>query len=254
VDNDDPLAYLRINSNWALADCFSVRQAAALVAGFDPGSLDSDDSRFVNPESGEHSFVRIADYRTVLATLRQAVMARALPAVIRRSSWERGWNEEPGEGEKLTKDVEIEEGDTDDWGAVSVSVRRRGLIYRVAPDWDLTMVTRADLTAWLAHRGQRTGFFFLPAAPAAQTTGVPAYLDSAHPRFAPKLAAAIRAWEAVTHPNGKSPKQEIALWLREHAAELGLVENGKPKKSAIDEIAAICNWQPDGGAPKTPGP
>ena len=80
------------------------------------------------------------------------------------------------------------------------------------------------------------------------------YLDPKHPRFAPKLAAAVRAWQSVTAPGNKSPKQAIEKWLRDHAAELGLTnQDGNPINQAIEECSAVANWQPKGGAVKTPG-
>jgi len=80
------------------------------------------------------------------------------------------------------------------------------------------------------------------------------YLDPENPRYAPKLAAAIRAWQAVEDPKGKHPAQAIREWLTRNAKELGLLkDDGKPNKSAIEDIAKIANWQPKGGAPKTPG-
>jgi hypothetical protein len=80
------------------------------------------------------------------------------------------------------------------------------------------------------------------------------YLNPKHPRYAPKLAAAVRAWQAVTEPNGKHPKQALSKWLRDHAKEYGLVDDkGKPTETGIEEAAKVANWQPGGGAPKTPG-
>lgn len=105
-----------------------------------------------------------------------------------------------------------------------------------------------SLKAWLMSRGVTTGFFF-PAA-----TYAPDYLDPVHPRYAPKLAAAVRAWLAVDDPKGKHPKQALMKWLREHAADFGLSDDdGKPNEQGIEECAKVANWQPGGGAPKTPG-
>lgn len=105
-----------------------------------------------------------------------------------------------------------------------------------------------SLRQWLAGRGVRTGFFF-PTA-----TDTPDYLDPTNPRYAPKLAAAVQAWLAVTDPGGKHPKQALMKWLREHAADFALSdEEGKPNETGIDEVAKVANWQPGGGAPKTPG-
>jgi hypothetical protein len=107
----------------------------------------------------------------------------------------------------------------------------------------------ASLKSWLADRGFTAGFFF-PRGAAA-----PDYLDSSHPRYAPKLAAAIQAWRATENESmsGRSPKQALVKWLREHASEFGLSdEDGKPNETGIEEAAKVANWQPGGGAPKTP--
>lgn len=111
-----------------------------------------------------------------------------------------------------------------------------------------SFVDRDSLVAWLASRGIRTGFFFPPAP------DEPDYLDPNNPRYAPKLAAAVRAWQAVTETVGKTPKQALEKWIREHAAEFGLSdEDGMPNKTGIEEVAKIANWKPSGGAPRTPG-
>lgn len=104
-----------------------------------------------------------------------------------------------------------------------------------------------SLRQWLQTRGFRTGFFF-PA-----TTDAPDYLDPRNPRYAPKLAAAVRAWQSVIDPGGKTPKQALMKWLREHAAEFAMTdEEGVPNETGIEEAAKVANWQPGGGAPRTP--
>jgi hypothetical protein len=106
------------------------------------------------------------------------------------------------------------------------------------------------LRKWLAGRGFSTGFFF-PEPRHSQD-----YLDPRHPRYAPKLAAAVQAWMAMGNENafeGKSPKQALAKWLREHATDFGMTDDdGKPNETGIEEAAKVANWQPMGGAPKTP--
>lgn len=104
-----------------------------------------------------------------------------------------------------------------------------------------------SLRSWLVSRGFRRGFFF------PQRIEMPDYLDARDPRYAPKLAAAVRAWQAVTDPAGKHPKQALTKWLRENASQFGLTdEDGKPNDTGIEEAAKVANWQPGGGAPKTP--
>jgi hypothetical protein len=108
-----------------------------------------------------------------------------------------------------------------------------------------------SLRSWLSDRGLRTGFFF------PQPVVVGDYLDPKHPRYAPKLAAAVLAWLAVgSEPAlvGKTPKQALTKWLREHAPRFGMTdEEGKPNETGIEEAAKVANWQLTGGAPKTPG-
>lgn len=106
-----------------------------------------------------------------------------------------------------------------------------------------------SLRQWLLSRGFKSGFFF----PDPVTTGEPEYLDPRSPRYAPKLAAAVRAWQAVTDPGKKSAKQALDKWLREHASEFGLTDDeGLPVNQAIEECSKVANWNASGGAPKTP--
>jgi len=107
-----------------------------------------------------------------------------------------------------------------------------------------------SLRSWLEGRGFRTGFFF------PTETGAPDYLDPNHSRYAPKLAAAVRAWSACDDEStirATSAKKALRKWLREHASEFGMTDDdGKPNETGIEETAKVANWQPGGGAPKTP--
>jgi hypothetical protein len=118
-------------------------------------------------------------------------------------------------------------------------------------DFKNSRVEVNSLKAWLSGRGLKTGFFF------PEESDGPAYLNRAHPRYAPKLAAAVQAWLATENDaltKGKSPKQALVKWLREHAAEFGMTDDdGNLNETGIGEAAKVANWQPTGGAPKTPG-
>ncbi len=114
-------------------------------------------------------------------------------------------------------------------------------------DIQKSIVEVASLQQWLSRRGFRTGFFF------PVTIDAPDYMDKKNPRFAPKLVASVRAWQAVSDPGKKSPKQALEKWLREHAAEFGLVDDdGNPVNNAIEECSKVANWSQGGGAPKMP--
>lgn len=117
-------------------------------------------------------------------------------------------------------------------------------------DLELSYVRVEHLKAFLTEKGVRDGFFFPLEGNHAD------YLDPAHSRYAPKLAAAVRAWEALDNAAtlaGKSPKKALEKWLRENAADFGLTseEDGVVNESAIEAIARISNWRPQGGAPST---
>ena len=117
-------------------------------------------------------------------------------------------------------------------------------------DVEKTRLQVGSLKKWLAGRGFKTGFFF------PEGSESPDYLDPSHPRYAPKLAAAVLAWQATGDEaalKGKSPEQALVKWLREHAADFALTDDeGKPNEMGIEETAKVANWQPTGGAPKTP--
>lgn len=200
----------------------------------------------------------LLDTKLLRHALKHAVLSGKLPAIVRRSAWERGWDEEPGDGEYYERTVAIFCSDLTLAGFPDLretipgqSIRERGVIYRAEPDWNLTTVHIDALRAWLTNRGICTGFFF-PTA-----TDTPDYLDPNHPRYAPKLAAVVRAWQATgdeSATKGKSAKQALSKWLRENAASFKLSdEEGKPNETGIEECAKVANWQDKGGAPKTLG-
>lgn len=80
------------------------------------------------------------------------------------------------------------------------------------------------------------------AKPATPSTLNPA-------QYPAELRAAIEAFNAVRHDAqaiaGKTPKAAISAWLETNKLELS--------GSARERIATVANWQPGGGAPKTPG-
>jgi hypothetical protein len=117
--------------------------------------------------------------------------------------------------------------------------------------WHSTTVVVEDLRTWLRSQGVETGFFF------SQPNAGPDYLSNEHPNYSAKLAAAIQAWRAISADpelrRGRSVKQALIIWLRQHANEFGLTkEDGNPNEQGIEDVAKIANWDTKGGAPKTP--
>ena len=131
-------------------------------------------------------------------------------------------------------------------------------------DINASDVDRDSLVQWLRLKGVTTGFFF-PAV-----TDTPGYLDPAHLRYAPKLAAAVLVWQAMEDENlrktGK-PIADMTTWLESRYKEFGLVhkQGGKNKDGeathkigdrnggAIEQVCKVANWEIEGRAPTTPG-
>lgn len=116
-------------------------------------------------------------------------------------------------------------------------------------DTELSHVNVESLRVWLSGLGVSNGFFF------PNTEQTPDYLSPKHPRYSEKLAAAIKVWLAMEDSNligGKSPSAAMSEWLTSRYKDLGLVWEGEINKTSIREIAKVANWNPDGGAPKTP--
>ncbi len=112
-----------------------------------------------------------------------------------------------------------------------------------------TCIAVSSLDGYFRARGFSCELFDRSASHAAG--------DARSPYFSKKLDAANKAWAAVTADpgllSGKSAKQALVVWLTEHAAELGLLnEDGNPNRSGIEEISKVANWRPEGGATPTP--
>lgn len=214
---------------WCLSDDFSVVDAAALIAGYNPLML----QRCRMDTHFDRLFSR---YHVVMEGLCNAISNGRIKANIRYAARKFGYVDNLADidaAESTSRILEHGTTKADD---------------ETFPDWGLTTVSRDDLVVWLARRGVRTGFFF----PGAKPSDEPDFLDPSNPRYSRKLAAVVRAWQAVTDPGKRTPKQALEKWLREHAAEFGLTdEEGNPINQAIDECSKVANWQQGGGAPKT---
>jgi hypothetical protein len=201
---------------WRLCDEFTVIQAALLLAGEDPAST----QHYIGDWEPDK---RPVGYEAAKAAISNAVLSKKLAASIQLEQSYQTWD-------NIAQCMFHHEGGEPDWGKTTVCLN--------------------DLRHWLGSRGLKTGFFF------PDGEDKPDYLDPKHTRYAPKLAAAVNAWLALednTSVKGKSPKQALSRWLREHAAEYKLSdEEGKPNETGIEECAKVANWKDKGGAPKTP--
>ena len=117
-----------------------------------------------------------------------------------------------------------------------------------SPDWSKTKLAKDEIREILKDKGIHSEFFSI--------SGLPGYLDPKNLHYAPKLAAAVNAWIEVDRKikDGENSKSELKKWLKDNAENYkGLTDkNGKPILSTIEACARIANWNPKGGAPKTP--
>ncbi len=233
---------------WRLADSLTVEQAAALIAGFDPNLIryDINNEIYFENETGVTNREGGHWVQTAFSALKNAVFSGKLKAKFIYDSrpvtdadsqtlfdmMECGEYANPGFDHLAGPDEQYIDGH----------------FVKNEPDWKKTLIDVEELKNWLLARGFNTGFFFQDVVTSATD-----YLDPKNTRYAPKLAAAVMAWQSVTDPGRTSPKRALEKWLREHAAEFGMTDDdGNPISLAIEECSKVANWQPGGGAPKTP--
>ena len=221
---------------WRLHDSMSLAQAAILIIGLTPSALGPDHERapyikIDNPFEGAGQEPKPDEQHIEITGKLNAVVSALIMAV-------KGKHLKAKEVYRNKRTYEQFDGDdfAEQW-IPSDEIDPHG-----------TVVEVVDLIKWLDTKNIRPNFF-LPT-----TTSTPDYLNPINTRYAPKLAAAVRAWQAVTDPNGKTPKQALVKWLRENAALFGLTdEEGKINEDGIEQVAKVANWHPGGGAAKTPG-
>ena len=118
-------------------------------------------------------------------------------------------------------------------------------------NWLATTVNIDSLCEWMRRRNFYDGFFMI------EHEKIDELVNPSGEYYAPKLAAAVRAWNETTSSseslNGKTPKKALEIWLRKHANEYGLTgKDGNPNELGIEEICKVSNWKPGGGATPTP--
>lgn len=226
---------------WRLCDDLNVVQASMLIVGGDPSTawLSDEGVKCRDWPKGYdaaktaiiHALRKYAAYEEELGVRRGGPTGQAISPSADRLAYLK---------QNSLKGTLVPCWDTD------INGNRTIVIEGTLDSWYST-VDVAALKVWLKERGFSTGFFFPVEGDR------PDYLDPRNPRYAPKLAAAIHAWLAVTDPGKKSPKQALDKWLRENAAKFGLADDeGLPINQAVQECSKVANWQQGGGAPKTP--
>ncbi|MBV1870193.1 MAG: hypothetical protein KUG76_04730 [Gammaproteobacteria bacterium] len=234
---------------WRLCDELNIVQAALLVVGEDPSCAEYIEDQDVQNRPKGYEAAKTA-------------ICSGLKHYIR---YEKEFSENQADEEHLGMEYSIQSNTTQADDNYFVSLFNRSIAGTLVPQPEFDMngnnlgfiegtidvykstVSADSLKQWLRLKGFKTGFFFPKPV---ETTD---FLDPLNPRYAPKLAAAVKAWQAVTDAGKKSPKQALDKWLREHATEFGLTnDEGNPIEQAIEECSKVANWNTKGGATKTP--
>ncbi len=268
-NNDDPLFY------WKLCDELSVVDAAILIIGENPSQnvevWDYKDNVRIYDKHGVPKTKQRRDYvelKPVMAALRTAILGNRLRAKISYPA--RGVKHDKPDlsilGEPVYHTVKLELGEHQEervefdhlvrcqsgegrlhvGGPIDVVKGADELWVIKEPNWEQTTVEVDDLKHWLSGRGIRPRFFF----PNSTTGG---FDDKNGPRYSPKLACAVAAWQAVLRQQkNKSVKESLALWVQANGVQFGLGdESGLVPKKALDEISTVANWNTRGGATPT---
>ena len=243
--------YKNIDSFWSIADPLTVEQTAALLVGIDPNQIRTD-FIFTGYLGCDCTF------QTALAVLQNAIKGGILKAILQYDAKPRYI---AGVDNFIERSFWIGED-------VQEIIDQKNACYLIkkAPNLEESFIYRKDLMTWLISNGITSGYFFPDSTDSTDSTYVSDYLNPKHPRYSPKLAAAIYVWLIMDDENlirGKNPLSAMMIYLTSNYQELGLFhEKDNPKngtvagginKTAISEVAKIANWQPSGGAPKTPG-
>lgn len=254
---------------WRLADELSVIDAAILITGHDPsGQFDVfDENGFAIKESnGSWRTAQRRDYEGYDATfkaLKSSIGLNKLRANVRHRVIKAEYEQIPEGGyQPLDPGPEYKHIPYDFLIAQHGPEKVAGTVSNFSideyflgcddfylckePDWESSTIAVEDLKEWLSIRGIFPAFFF----PRGKEEG---FRNKDNPRYAPKLAACIAAWETVQAPEiNRTVKQTLKDWIRSNAAAYGVGDDsGIVSDPAAEALAIIVNWAPEGGAPPT---
>jgi hypothetical protein len=155
-----------IDPIWNIADDFSVTDAAALVAGYNPTSVEQC--------KGDTFFYKaFPRYPIALKALTHAITNGKIQAAIRHAAREYGYADQMADidyseciyGRAVGTTREEDEALSSD----------HSCFYKAFPDWALSTISRDELVRWLESRGVRSGLVTVQTpAPGSGDSGNPA--------------------------------------------------------------------------------
>jgi len=241
---------------WRLSDELSIVDAAILITDNNPESCYWDDEGNKVQKTFQHD-----GYEAAFKALRNAVFSNKLPAkfgipmrppVILGDHIDGPYGELMADRGETKVDFDTllrvaRNGYFSLTNQSSEPLKKGEAIYVVTePNWEETTIQVDDLKRWLEGRGVFPPFFF----PQGRIEG---FRDKAHPRYSPKLACAVAAWETVKTPaRNKTAKETVVEWVQSNGATFGMAEgNGIVPKQAVEDVSKVVNWNTRGGAAPT---
>ncbi len=201
-----------VSKFWRLAETVNVIQAALLIIGVEPQSIEHN-VEILRPEQ------RPQDYIAARNAIVSAIENGVLQGSIKRR--------------EIPSDLRV-----------VPSNRDRDL----GPDYSISSVSVLSLIHWLDERGFETEAFKLPAnAP----LGFRDPSHSRYSPKLMAVVDAWESFDSELHEPG-TPKQRIMKWLRAHADKYGLIDDrGNFLENVIEELAKVANWKTKGGASRS---
>ena len=229
---------------WKFVNAPTVQQAAVLMTGMNPCDI------VFNPHPQyfheTENKISINSVQVHFEMLRNAITDGNLIANSKYSVRFRiGTDDQPGENE--------ENHDMFGWfNVVDDDIGKYDLIVGTVPDWSKTTIRRADIIEWLQKLGYNDKHF----NPESDTA------NEKRRRYSPKLDAAEKVYEALADDEmlnkylnkavKRTLKEAIKAWLNDNAKKFPklLDKDGKIPPHAINNIAAVVNWDKGGRPPK----
>lgn len=225
------MSYKDIKFIWSISDSYTIDQAAALIAGYDPNSVDASGEWFKDVETGLTCSDGIGDVAAAFTVLVNAISAEP-PSLKAQLVFDAEPRFVAGVGNLLQRGYWKGE----DVSEVEDSAGDSYVIAKI-PNWNKTKIRRDDLITWLSSRNYRPAFFFPDSGDESDPT------DQKNPCYAPELADALQAWQAVSTTDGKGkPKARVKAWLDENTSQ---------SNEAKERIATVANWEKGGGATRS---
>lgn len=252
MTDEDPLFF------WRLAEHLSVEDAAILIAGGDPSTVDVilDGPPIVFEDAFSANEIEIKrttghpGFVPVFTSLKNAIRQGNLKSQLQYKLHHR---DRIGPEEQVwvlprafvtdPKNFEV------DFASIDFGDEDRHCIaIEKEPDWSATLIDVRDLKAWLSERGLKSGFFF-PTSEADPDE----FMDQAHEHFAPELALAVAAWRALakTQKFRSGTKAAIEAWINQNPKQWR--SDSELSNSAKERIVTVANWNRIGGATPSGG-